>query len=88
MQNFDYISKQREFNSERRRVKQDYSDAVSLLQQELHLKIVKLQQERDKKLDNIAHREDNYIRKYRQEKQDSWMAENAHRLDNPEPKQP
>ena len=86
MENFNYIEQQRAFNRERKMVKQEYDDAVSHLQAELHAKVMKLQAERDRKLDDIAHREDNYIRKYREWKQNNWMRDNNHRLDNPEPK--
>lgn len=88
MENFNYIEQQRAFNRERKMVKQEYDDAVRALQAELHAKVMKLQAERDRKLDDIAHREDNYIRKYREWKQNNWMRDNNHRLDNPEPKQP
>ena len=88
MQSFDYISKQRAFNQERRSVKQEYEDAMAELRADLKAKMLKLRNARDRKLDDIARREDEYIRQYRAEKQNRWMEENNHRIDNPEPKQP
>lgn len=69
-------------------MRQEYDDEVRALQAELHSKILRLQSVRDRKLDDIAHREDNFIRDYRAWKQNNWMADNNHRLDNPEPKKP
>lgn len=83
----DYIEHQREFSRERRVARQEYADTERGLRAELHAKLVRLQAERDRKLDDIAHREADYLRQYRQWKQ-NWLADNAHRLDNPEPKQP
>ena len=85
---FNYIEKQREFSQERRKVKQEYNEEVRILEAELHTKIIKLQSVRDRKLDEICHRENKFIREYREWKQNNWMADNNHRLDNPEPKQP
>ncbi len=85
---FNYKEKQAEFNSERRRVKQEYENEVTVLQAELHAKILKLQNVRDGKLQDINRREDKFVREYRLWKQNNWMADNNHRLDNPEPKQP
>lgn len=85
---FDYIEKQRQFNNERRKVKQEYNEEVRALLAELHAKVLRLQSVRDRKLDDICHREDNFIREYRVWKKNNWMADNNHRLDNPEPKQP
>lgn len=85
---FNYIEKQREFAEERRRARHEYDDEVTALQAELKAKIIKLQSVRNRKLDDIARREDKFIRDYREWKQNNWMADNNHRLDNPEPKQP
>lgn len=85
---FNYNEKQQEFNSERRRVKQEYENEVAVLKAELNAKILKLQNVRDGKLQDINRREDKFVREYRLWKQNNWMADNNHRLDNPEPKQP
>ena len=72
---FNYFEKQREFNNERRLTKQIFDDEVRALRQELNAKIIKLQSVRDRKLDEIARREDKFVQDYREWKKNNLNPE-------------
>lgn len=69
MEKFNYNEQQRAFNRERKAAKQEYCDAMDELRAELKAKELKLRNIKERKLLDIDQREDNYIRDYREWKQ-------------------
>lgn len=74
MKNTSVFEANQRFAMERKEIVADYNSTVAELQQELSLKVGKLKNEKERKLLDVARRQDEFNEKYRQWKEEQKKA--------------